>query len=221
MKFKDKLKKQRALANLSQETLAEKLQVSRQTISKWENGSSLPSTKHIFALAEIFNCSINDLITPPTTSKPKNSKSSSKPSSSPLSKTLSKISPKHYLYLLTGTLVLLILSFSLSLLSLQSINNSKINTQKLAVFNKLLDSSLETIANNPALNSFTNKKIVGFGYAEPDGTFYIKCALSSDGSNTPCSAIIYFCEENNGYSYKCQLLDDPNYLPKGKYYELS
>ena len=33
MKFKDKLKKQRALANLSQETLAEKLQVSRQTIS--------------------------------------------------------------------------------------------------------------------------------------------------------------------------------------------
>ena len=109
MKFKDKLKKQRALANLSQETLAEKLQVSRQTISKWENGSSLPSTKHIFTLTEIFNCSINDLITPPTTSKPKNSK----PSSSPLSKTLSKISPKHYLYLLTGTLVLLILSFSL------------------------------------------------------------------------------------------------------------
>ena len=62
MKFQDNLKIARTKANLSQEELAERMSVSRQTISKWENGDTYPSTKHIFMLAEALNCNVNQLI---------------------------------------------------------------------------------------------------------------------------------------------------------------
>ena len=61
--FKNNLRKQRNLVGISQERLAEKMSVSRQTISKWENGDSYPSTRHIFELAEIFGCGVNELVT--------------------------------------------------------------------------------------------------------------------------------------------------------------
>lgn len=38
MRFKDSLKRRRILAKFSQEKLAEEMAVSRQTVSKWENG---------------------------------------------------------------------------------------------------------------------------------------------------------------------------------------
>ena len=65
MSFKDNLRKQRTRAALSQESLAEKLSVSRQTVSKWENGDAYPSTEHIFALAALFGCQLDDLLLKP------------------------------------------------------------------------------------------------------------------------------------------------------------
>ena len=65
MSFKDNLRKQRTRAALSQESLAEKLSVSRQTVSKWENGDAYPSTEHIFALAALFSCQLDDLLLEP------------------------------------------------------------------------------------------------------------------------------------------------------------
>lgn len=48
--------------NLSQEQLAEKLNVARQTISKWETGSTLPDIESLKRLAEILNFSIDDAL---------------------------------------------------------------------------------------------------------------------------------------------------------------
>ena len=47
MKFCDKLSKLRKNNNMSQEQLADKLGVSRQAVSKWESGSSLPDMAKI------------------------------------------------------------------------------------------------------------------------------------------------------------------------------
>ena len=47
---------------MSQELLAEKLDVSRQSISKWENGNAYPEMNRIVKLCKIFHCSINELI---------------------------------------------------------------------------------------------------------------------------------------------------------------
>ena len=52
----------RKRANLSQEALAEKLDVSRQTLAKWENGESVPDIVHFDRLAELFDISLDDLL---------------------------------------------------------------------------------------------------------------------------------------------------------------
>ncbi len=62
MNFGDNLRRLRKAKKLSQETLAEKMQVSRQSVSKWETGDAYPEMKHILALCRIFHCHINELV---------------------------------------------------------------------------------------------------------------------------------------------------------------
>ena len=62
MKFGDNLKLIRKRKNMSQEELAFKVNVSRQSVSKWENGEAYPEMNNILELCKIFNCKINDLV---------------------------------------------------------------------------------------------------------------------------------------------------------------
>ena len=62
MKFCDKLVMRRKANNLSQEQLADRVGVSRQAISKWESGSSIPDMAKILELCKILNCNLEDLI---------------------------------------------------------------------------------------------------------------------------------------------------------------
>lgn len=62
MKFCDKLTNLRKKNNMSQEQLADKLNVSRQAVSKWESGQSMPDMEKIFQLCKILNCSLDELI---------------------------------------------------------------------------------------------------------------------------------------------------------------
>ncbi len=62
MGFAEELTKNRKAANMTQEELAEKCDVSRQAVSKWESGESLPDVYVIASLAKMFNISIEDLI---------------------------------------------------------------------------------------------------------------------------------------------------------------
>lgn len=47
---------------MSQEELAEKLSVVRQTVSKWEKGLSVPDSEMLIRLAEVFDVSVSDLL---------------------------------------------------------------------------------------------------------------------------------------------------------------
>lgn len=62
MNFGDNLKKIRKSHKMSQEDLAEKVNVSRQSVSKWETGDAYPEMNNILELCKIFHCKINDLI---------------------------------------------------------------------------------------------------------------------------------------------------------------
>lgn len=62
MKFGENLYNLRKSAKMSQEKLAEKMEVSRQSVSKWENGDSYPEMEKIIRLCNIFHCKINDLV---------------------------------------------------------------------------------------------------------------------------------------------------------------
>ena len=65
--FCDNLVSLRKLHDLSQEELADRLQVSRQTLSKYETGESLPDSERCKQLAEIFGVSLDDLVNYDTT----------------------------------------------------------------------------------------------------------------------------------------------------------
>ena len=62
MKFGDNLKQIRKSKGISQEELADKLGVSRQSVSKWETGENYPSMYNIMCLCDIFKCRINNLV---------------------------------------------------------------------------------------------------------------------------------------------------------------
>lgn len=62
MKFGDKLLELRKKKGYSQEELAEKLGVSRQSVSKWESNNTYPETDKIIQIANLFDCSMDDLI---------------------------------------------------------------------------------------------------------------------------------------------------------------
>ena len=62
MKFGSNLKELRKIKKISQEDLAEKVGVSRQSVSKWETGDAYPEMNNILMLCKIFNCKINDLL---------------------------------------------------------------------------------------------------------------------------------------------------------------
>jgi transcriptional regulator with XRE-family HTH domain len=62
MAFKDEFKKYRELRELTQEDIADAIGISRQSVSKWENGNSEPDIETIKQLALIFDCSTDQLL---------------------------------------------------------------------------------------------------------------------------------------------------------------
>ena len=62
MKLSEKLKEYRNTFDLSQEELAEKLNVSRQVITKWESDRGMPEISNLKALASLFDVSVDFLL---------------------------------------------------------------------------------------------------------------------------------------------------------------
>ena len=56
------LKAHRTSRGFTQEYVAESLGVSRQAVSKWENGTSDPSTANLMALAKLYGLSVDELL---------------------------------------------------------------------------------------------------------------------------------------------------------------
>lgn len=62
MKVHEQIRKYRKQYNFSQEELAEKIYVSRQTISNWENGKSYPDIENLLILSTLFHITLDELI---------------------------------------------------------------------------------------------------------------------------------------------------------------
>ena len=65
METKDVIFKLRTTNGLSQDELAEKVYVTRQAVSRWENGETIPNTETLKLLSKLFNVSINTLLGSP------------------------------------------------------------------------------------------------------------------------------------------------------------
>lgn len=62
MELGSRIKKYRNELNMSQETLAEKIYVTRQTISNWENDKNYPDINSLIRMSELFNVSVDTLL---------------------------------------------------------------------------------------------------------------------------------------------------------------
>ena len=56
------IKEKRTLSGLTQKDLAEKLEVDRSTVAKWENGESMPRAEKLIQLAKLFDCTVDELL---------------------------------------------------------------------------------------------------------------------------------------------------------------
>ena len=62
MKFHEKLYTLRKGAGLTQTDLAEKLNVSRQAVSRWEMGTAMPDVENLIAMSDLFAVTLDDLL---------------------------------------------------------------------------------------------------------------------------------------------------------------
>ncbi len=62
MEIEKKLKDAREQAGLTQEQVAETVMVSRQTISNWENGKSLPDIVSVMRLSDLYKISVDEML---------------------------------------------------------------------------------------------------------------------------------------------------------------
>ena len=60
--FSEKLLELRRREGLSQEQLADRLGVTRQSVSKWESGTAAPELSKLIALSELFSVSVDYLV---------------------------------------------------------------------------------------------------------------------------------------------------------------
>lgn len=65
METKDVLLELRTKEGLSQEELAEKIHITRQAVSRWESGETVPNTETLKLLSKVFDVSINTLLGSP------------------------------------------------------------------------------------------------------------------------------------------------------------
>ena len=62
IKIANRLLEFRKKSGLSQEELAEKLNITRQSVSKWERAESAPDTDNLIELAKIYGVTLDDLL---------------------------------------------------------------------------------------------------------------------------------------------------------------
>ena len=70
MTFGEKLQSLRQRSGMSQDALAERLNVSRQAVSRWERDETMPETDKVVALADLFGATTDYLLRPQTEQQP-------------------------------------------------------------------------------------------------------------------------------------------------------
>ena len=78
MEFNNKLYELRKQKGFSQEELASRLNVSRQTVSKWELGESSPDMEKLVAMSDLFGITLDELVLDKTPARPESAPASAK-----------------------------------------------------------------------------------------------------------------------------------------------
>lgn len=74
MDLGNELKRLRTEKHLSQEAVAQELNVSRQAVAKWENNTSKPSTENLLLICDFYGITLNELISTKSQCQPESKK---------------------------------------------------------------------------------------------------------------------------------------------------
>lgn len=108
MELYERLSDLRKRAGLSQEELAERLDVSRQAVSKWESGASSPDIHHVMRLGELYQVSTDYIL---RGSEPDGGPNAGAHAPAPSAEQGGSLPGRGFLWLGLGVCVLLILYF--------------------------------------------------------------------------------------------------------------
>lgn len=117
MKLCEKLYELRRAAGLSQEELAEKLSVSRQAVSKWENGAAQPELSKLVELSRLYGVSVDELLSLEEAEKSAEdaAQTPAEPDTPPAAPTEEKAPNRHQTLLRGAVAACLLLSLGLTL----------------------------------------------------------------------------------------------------------
>ncbi|WP_314067221.1 helix-turn-helix transcriptional regulator [uncultured Vagococcus sp.] len=126
----------------SQQELAEIIHVSRQTISRWENGDTLPDIDLLIKITEVFEISLDQLIS---------DEKDKETISVKMKKTRHKLSMFNYVVILLGvaTIILSVLALNIILEN----NNKKVETQLITLENSIIkaNNNLDSLLENASI----------------------------------------------------------------------
>ena len=143
MKFNEKLIELRRKEGLSQEELGYKLNVTRQTVSKWELGQTTPEMDKLIELGKIFNVSVDNLINNSEISKNKTTQIEDEP----IINTENSKKEKNIKTIIIVIFVVIIISIIVRLTTILSIFNKTTSSQSNAenMFKNIFDTALNII----------------------------------------------------------------------------
>lgn len=203
--FRKKFRELRKNKGYSQEKIAEGLDVSRQIISRWENGDAYPNAKHLFALADALDCNVADLTGGGETIVTKKM---------PIDRIVG--------WILTITIVVVVSCCVVSATVFDGATQKQdtgVNNVKAALFDKIANGFVDGAINN-AYGGLKGE-IMGYGISEGDNTFYIKYKLDEDFDDSDAdTVIIYFYEENGEEKLLYDFLENSREVPRGEYYSV-
>lgn len=166
MNFGKKLTKLRKKEGLSQEELGEKLNVTRQTISKWELGQSKPDTDKLKEICNLFNVDMNTLVDEVTELKGTEIKNETNKIS------VDEPKPRRWLLVLLIVIALIIVVILLNKIVIDKQEKEKNNTNSWGIFEVFRKMEVGEMKSDFDKNSFNS-----------DFTFYVGTKYGSNVSN--------------------------------------
>ncbi len=177
----DNIRKYRKLSNMSQDELAEKLNVTRQSISLWENGQTQPSLENIVALAKLFEVSTDELLVSDKITLPASNTVTAKKSDNTNSKT-------KFIFLILGIVIAVVALATVLFILTDTNNNSKDNPDT--------NNPQITIESEKNIFTYLKKFVIENGTTNGDYCYYSKSADNYGGYASENFSLYYWGDTN-------------------------
>lgn len=200
----DNIRNYRKKHNMSQDELADKLGVSRQSVSLWENGQTQPTIDNIIAMAKIFNISSDELLNSEINENSDYSQEENSKNKSLNKKAILTLGISASIVIIAVVVVILALTSKDNLLKTLISDNSSINTSSVQTDNTAIKSTIsatKSTAKAPTAtksvkktNSTKNNKVTNTNSTNNNNT-------TATSDNSEADSTVTTAAEFDLYSY--------------------